>query len=59
MKYKKDISVHLAGLKESFEKCYPKKFEKAKEDWIRDPFLARELPAHFDHFEHTTSFRFF
>ena len=49
--FKKDINVHLAGLKESFEKCYPKKFEKAKEDWIRDPFLARELPAHFDHRE--------
>jgi zinc finger BED domain-containing protein 5/7/8/9 len=49
--FKKDIKVHLAVLIESFEKYYPKKLEKAKEDWIRDPFLARELPAHFDHRE--------
>ena len=49
--FKKDIKVHLAGLIESFEKYYPKELEKVKEDWIRDPFLARELPAHFDHRE--------
>jgi hypothetical protein len=25
-------------------KYYPKKLEQVKEDWIRDSFLARELP---------------
>ena len=49
--FKKDVKVHLDGLIVSFDKYYPKNIEIIKEDWIRDPFLARDLPAHFDHKE--------
>ena len=47
----KDVKVHLDGLIVSFDKYYPKNTEIIKGDWIRDPFLARDLPAHFDHKE--------
>ena len=49
--FKKDVKVHLDDLIVSFDKYYPKNTEIIKEDWIRDPFLARDLPAHFDHKE--------
>ena len=38
---KNDIKDHLTQLSKSFE-------EIAKEDWIRDPFAAKDLPAHLD-----------
>ena len=47
----KDVKVHLDGLIVSFDKYYPKNTEIIKEDQIRDPFLARDLPTHFDHKE--------
>jgi hypothetical protein len=39
--FKKEMKVHSSVLIGSFEKYYPKKPKKAKEDRIRDPFLAR------------------
>ena len=44
--FKKDIKDHLAGLFDSFNKYYPPNLDISREDWIRDPFLARDLPAH-------------
>ena len=41
----------MAGLKESFNKYCPPNLDIAREDWIRDPFLVRDLPAHLDHKE--------
>ena len=41
----------MDGLIVSFAKYYPKNTKIFKEDLIRDPFLARDLPAIFDHKE--------
>jgi len=49
--FKKDIEVHLNSLIDNFDKYYPENEEIVKDDWIRDPFFARDLPAHFDHKE--------
>ena len=35
---------HLTELSKSFDKYYPNDEEIAKEDWIRDPFAAKDLP---------------
>jgi hypothetical protein len=45
---KNDIQEHLTGLKESFDKYFPQKSDMLKEDWIRDPFIKNDLPAHLD-----------
>ena len=41
----------MDSLIDNFDKYYPKNEQIVKDDWIRDPFLARDLPAHFDHKE--------
>ena len=45
------ILSRLDSLIDNFDKYYPKNEQIVKDDWIRDPFLARDLPAHFDHKE--------
>ena len=45
---KNDIQEHLVALIESFDKYFPQKSEMLQEDWIRDPFLQKDLPAHLD-----------
>ena len=41
----------MDSLIDNFDKYYPKNEQIVKDDWIRDPFLARDLPAYFDHKE--------
>ena len=45
---KNDIMDNLNQLSKSFEKYYPVDEEIAKENWIRDPFAAKDLPTHLD-----------
>ena len=43
--------MHLDEIIASFDKYLPKKTEIVKEDRIRHPLLASELPVHFDYKE--------
>jgi hypothetical protein len=43
---KKSIRDHLTELSKNFDKYYPNDESITNEDWIRDPFAAKDLPDH-------------
>ena len=43
---KKSIKEHLTELSKNFDKYYPNDESITNEDWIRDPFAAKDLPDH-------------